>query len=48
VAINDTVGECTEVDVILESISLVRLKGKLGGFEILEDEGQLQWTQPIH
>jgi hypothetical protein len=41
-------GECTEVDVILESISLGRLKGKLREFKIVEDEDQLQWTRLIY
>jgi hypothetical protein len=36
------------VDVILESISLGRLKGKLREFKIVEDEDQLQWTRLIY
>jgi hypothetical protein len=36
------------VDVVPESISLVRLKGKLREFKIVEDEDQLQWTRLIY
>lgn len=33
--------------MILESIFLVRLKGKLREFKIVEHEDQLQWTRPM-
>jgi hypothetical protein len=36
------------VDVILESISLGRLKGKLREFKIVEDEDQMQRTRLIY